>query len=72
MLPEITKSRSIPANYRNSVMIHRDLYYLLALEAAKQRVKPKDLITHLLVSGLQNLGVDVSGVVEEPEHKEVA
>jgi hypothetical protein len=71
MFPEITKSRSIPANYRNSVMIHRDLYYLLALEAEKQRIKPKDLITHLLVSGLQNLGVDVSGVVEEPDHKEV-
>jgi len=72
MIAQITKSPAIALKDRSQVIIHRDLHFLIAMEAAKQRVKPKDMITHFCESGLQNLGVDVSGVVEEPEHKEVA
>lgn len=72
MQTQITKSPSITKDSRIQVAISRDLHYLLAIEAAKRRLKVKDMITHFCESGLQNLGVDVSGVVEEPEHKEVA
>jgi len=70
MQTEITKSSSLTKESRIQVAIGRELHYLLSIEAAKRRLKVKDIITHFCSTGLQNLGVDVSGI--EQEVKEVA
>lgn len=76
MAEQISKSRTIAFKDRSQVIIHRDLYALLAIEAIKRRLKVKDLLTHFVMKGLADLGVDVSAFQGEDEQpaqaKEVA
>ena len=74
MQAEITKSLILRPGERVTVSMSKELHHLMAVEAAKRRLKVKDMIHHFCSTGLQNLGVDVSAVVEEKEteHKEVA
>ena len=70
MQVEITKSLTLRPNERVTVSISKEQHHLMAVEAAKRRLKVKDLLSYFITTGLQNLGVDVSGI--EQEVKEVA
>ncbi len=75
MHAQITKSPPITALSRKYVTISPDLHYLVMVEAAKRRLKVKDIMNHFVIQGLSGLGVDVSGVLveeEQTETKEVA
>ncbi len=76
MHTQITKSPPITAMSRKQVTISPDLHYLVMVEAAKRRLKVKDLMNHFVLTGLVSLGVDVSGIMPEEEQpieaKEVA
>ncbi|MCA0387950.1 MAG: hypothetical protein LCH52_05590 [Bacteroidetes bacterium] len=72
MQTEITKSSSLTKDSRIQVAISRELHYLVSVEAAKRRLKVKDLITHFLEAGLSQLGVETSVLKGEVEQEEVA
>lgn len=72
MQVEITKSLALRRDERVTVSISKELHHLLAVEAAKRRLKVKDLITHFLEAGLSQLGVETSVLKGEVEQEEVA